>query len=81
MFHYSMFATLILFASVLYGLPLKLSHEEPERCCVPKLFSSQISTSSSMKLSDGTIFNTYVNLCFEKLAFFNVSFIKSTGLL
>ena len=33
---------------------------EPERCCVPKQFSAQISTSSGVQLPGGQVAGTYV---------------------
>jgi hypothetical protein len=33
---------------------------EPERCCVPKQFSAQISTSSGVQLPGGQVAGTFV---------------------
>ncbi|CAF1560981.1 unnamed protein product [Rotaria magnacalcarata] len=59
MLYFAIFAGIALFATVSNGLPTKSKMNEPECCCLPDLFSSQITTSTGMKLPDGTAFNTY----------------------
>ncbi|CAF4374807.1 unnamed protein product [Rotaria magnacalcarata] len=59
MLYFTIFAAIALFATVSNSLPTKSKMNEPERCCVSNLFSAQISTSSGVKLPDGTTFNTY----------------------
>ncbi|UJR10031.1 hypothetical protein I4U23_014254 [Adineta vaga] len=53
--------TIIIF-SLIIGLnanPSTLHTNEPERCCVPKQFSSQISTSNGVQLPDGKTAGSY----------------------
>ena len=46
------------------GLSIKMgksSSDEPERCCIPKQFSSKISLSTGMVLPDGKTYTSYVS--------------------
>lgn len=66
-----------LFTSVLNGKPTKSILDEPKRCCLPELFSAQISASSGIKLSDGTTVGTYVMFCLSQISFQFCFFCKS----
>ena len=43
------------------GKPTSSVSDEPERCCVPNQYTSQISTSTGMVLPDGKIYASYVS--------------------
>ncbi|CAF1261096.1 unnamed protein product [Rotaria sp. Silwood1] len=61
----SYYTILIAIAICIVGLNGKpttsLTHEltEPERCCVPKQFSAQLSTSTAMALPEGKTYSSY----------------------
>ncbi|CAF1428398.1 unnamed protein product [Rotaria sordida] len=59
MFYYAIFVIVALFTNGSTGTPTKSLTDEPERCCVPKQFSSVMSTSSGVVLPDGKIIATY----------------------
>ncbi|CAM4916826.1 unnamed protein product [Rotaria socialis] len=72
MFYFTIFAAIALFATVSNSLPTKSKMNEPERCCISSLFSAQISTSSGVKLPDGTTFSSY--------GYYNFSYDANRGL-
>jgi hypothetical protein len=60
MFYYKLF---VAFTIITTGLSIpveRLSSNEPERCCVPKQYSSKISLSIGMVLPDATTYKSYV---------------------
>ena len=59
MFQYKLFIVLIAATGVL-NVPLTKSNVEPERCCLSKQYSSKISLSTGMVLSDGTTYTLFV---------------------
>ncbi|CAF3372773.1 unnamed protein product [Rotaria socialis] len=63
MSYHTILVALIIFIAGLNGKPTttSLTHEliEPERCCVSKQFSAQLSTSTAMALPDGTTYSSY----------------------
>ncbi|CAF2888280.1 unnamed protein product [Rotaria sp. Silwood2] len=59
MFCYAVFIAVTLFAIGSNGKATKSVTDEPKRCCVPKQFSSVMSTSSGVVLPDGKTLGTY----------------------
>ncbi len=61
MLDYAVFLTLVVLIGGTIGKPTSSVSDEPERCCVPKQYSSQISTSTGLLLLDGKIYASYVS--------------------
>ncbi|CAF1178739.1 unnamed protein product [Rotaria sp. Silwood1] len=59
MSYYTVIAAMAILIVGLNGKPITLVANEPKRCCVPKQFSSQMSTSNGVKLPDGTTIAIY----------------------
>jgi hypothetical protein len=60
----SSYKLLIVFVSIAVSLSVpvsKSSLNEPERCCVPKQYSSKISLSTGISLPDGKTYTSYVS--------------------
>jgi hypothetical protein len=60
MFSYKLFVVLTTVPGILSISIAKVSSNEPERCCVPKQFSSKISLSTGIVLPDGKAYTSYV---------------------
>ncbi|CAF1172551.1 unnamed protein product [Rotaria sp. Silwood1] len=69
MFYCVVFAIII---TAVNGKPTTSLKNEPERCCIPTQFSSQLSTATSMVFPDGTTFASY--------AYYNFSYDSDRGL-
>ncbi|CAF2952746.1 unnamed protein product [Rotaria sp. Silwood2] len=72
MLYYVLFATVAILTTVLNGESTTSLKNEPERCCIPTQFSSQLSTSTGMVLPDGTTFTSY--------AYYNFSYDSNRGM-
>jgi hypothetical protein len=69
MFYYKLFVVFTILPAVL-SIPITKSLSvEPERCCVPRRFSSKISLSTGMVLSGGQTYTSYVIDFIYKLKF------------
>jgi hypothetical protein len=61
MFFYTIFVAITILIVGLNGKPTQSLSNEPERCCVPKQYTSQISLSTGMVLPDGKTYISYVS--------------------
>ncbi|CAF0759060.1 unnamed protein product [Rotaria sordida] len=72
MLYYAVFTAFAMLAIGSNGKPTISKANEPKRCCIPKQFSAQISTSHGVKLPDGTITASY--------AYYNISYDGNRGM-
>ncbi|CAF1411074.1 unnamed protein product [Adineta steineri] len=59
MFYYISITIIFVLTVGLNAKPTALHTNEPERCCIPKQYSSQISTGAGVKLPNGTTAGSY----------------------